>query len=120
MKTKVSLLLLSFSGITLSKPVKQAFYDAGSNRQVVMQGQVFDVPSNPQPGFSLNLEELRLVQLSEGQEPIWMTELEKVRITHCAIELLRVPFSTHRVSFRSRLKPKDFASSTCTYFHFFV
>ncbi|KAG1728093.1 hypothetical protein EDB19DRAFT_168915 [Suillus lakei] len=78
MKTKVSLLLLSFSGITLSKPVKQAFYDAGSNLQVVMQGQVFDVPSDPQPGFNLNLSELRLVQLSEGQEPVWMTELEKI------------------------------------------
>ncbi|KAG2039859.1 hypothetical protein BDR03DRAFT_916407 [Suillus americanus] len=43
-----------------------------------MQGQVFDVPSNPQPGFNLNLDELRLVQLSEGQEPVWMTELEKI------------------------------------------
>ncbi|KAG1764805.1 hypothetical protein EDD22DRAFT_881994 [Suillus occidentalis] len=78
MKTNVPLLLLSFSGITLSKPVKQAFYDAGGNRQVVMQGQVFDVPTNPEPGFNLNLDELRLVQLSEGQEPIWMTELEKI------------------------------------------
>lgn len=77
------LLLLPFSGITLSKPINQVFYDAGSNRQVVMQGQVFDVPSNPQPGFNLNLDELRLVQLSEGQEPVWMTELEKVRTTHC-------------------------------------
>jgi leucyl aminopeptidase len=83
MKTKVSLLLLSFGGIALSNPIKQAFYDAGSNRQVVMQGQVFDVPSDPQPGFNLNLDELRLVQLSEGQDPVWMTELEKVRITHC-------------------------------------
>lgn len=118
MKTNVPLLLLSFSGITLSKPVKQAFYDAGGNRQVVMQGQVFDVPTNPEPGFNLNLDELRLVQLSEGQEPIWMTELEKVRITHCTVQ--RVSFFTYRVSFRSRLKPKDFASSTCTYFHFFV
>ncbi|KAG2092546.1 hypothetical protein BD769DRAFT_1521206 [Suillus cothurnatus] len=78
MKTKVSLLLLSFGGIALSNPIKQAFYDAGSNRQVVMQGQVFDVPSDPQPGFNLNLDELRLVQLSEGQDPVWMTELEKI------------------------------------------
>jgi leucyl aminopeptidase len=43
-----------------------------------MQGQVFDVPSDPQPGFNLNLDELRLVQLSEGQDPVWMTELEKI------------------------------------------
>jgi leucyl aminopeptidase len=78
MRTKVSLLLLSFGGIALSNPIKQAFYDAGSNRQVVMQGQVFDVPSDPQPGFNLNLDELRLVQLSEGQDPVWMTELEKI------------------------------------------
>lgn len=29
------------------------------------------------PGFDLNLNELRLVQL-EGREPVWMTEYEKV------------------------------------------
>lgn len=30
------------------------------------------------PGFDLDLNERRLVQL-EGQAPVWMTELEKVR-----------------------------------------
>ena len=29
------------------------------------------------PGYDLNLNELRLVQL-EGREPVWMTEYEKV------------------------------------------
>ena len=31
------------------------------------------------PGYDLNLNELRLVQL-EGREPVWMTEYEKVRV----------------------------------------
>lgn len=30
------------------------------------------------PGFSLNLEELRLVQFSDSEEPQWVTEFEKV------------------------------------------
>ncbi|KAJ8590145.1 Zn-dependent exopeptidase [Rhizopogon salebrosus TDB-379] len=78
MKAKLSLLLLSFVGIAASIPDKQAFYGTGSSRRVVLQGQAFDVPSDPQPGFNLDLDELRLVQLSEGQEPVWMTELEKI------------------------------------------
>lgn len=31
------------------------------------------------PGYDLNLNELRLVQL-EGRQPVWMTEYEKVRV----------------------------------------
>lgn len=31
------------------------------------------------PGIDLDLNERRLVQLENSQEPIWMTELEKVR-----------------------------------------
>lgn len=31
------------------------------------------------PGFDLDLDDRRLVQM-EGQEPVWMTELEKVRL----------------------------------------
>lgn len=34
------------------------------------------------PGYDLNLNELRLVQL-EGGEPVWMTEYEKV----CALSI---------------------------------
>jgi hypothetical protein len=108
MKAKLSLFLLSSVGIVLSYPYEQTFLGTGSSRRVLLKGQVFDVPTNPQPGFSLNLDELRLVQLSEGQEPVWMTELEKVKI-HCIFGV-----STHRSPLRLRLKPKDFISSTCT------
>lgn len=82
---KAKLLLLSFLGIAVAAPNKQAFYGTGSDRQVVLRGHVFDVPSDPQPGFNLDLDELRLVQLSEGQEPVLMTELEKVNIHACLI-----------------------------------
>jgi leucyl aminopeptidase len=95
MKAKLSLLLLSFVGIAASIPDKQAFYGTGSSRRVVLQGQAFDVPSDPQPGFNLDLDELRLVQLSEGQEPVWMTELEKVRI-HCGMFGLSPHFALDR------------------------
>lgn len=37
---------------------------------------------NAEPGFSLDLNAQRLVQL-EGQPPVWMTELEKVRLSPC-------------------------------------
>jgi len=70
--------LLSLVGVVLSYPHEQTFLGTGSSRRVLLKGQVFDVPTNPQPGYSLNLDELRLVQLSEGQEPVWMTELEKI------------------------------------------
>jgi len=78
MKAKFSLILFSFVGIAASIPSKQAIYGTGDSRRVVLQGQVFDVPSDSQPGFNLDLDELRLVQLSEGQEPVLMTELEKI------------------------------------------
>ena len=34
------------------------------------------------PGFDLDLSEMRLVQV-EGQEPAWVSELEKVHIQPC-------------------------------------
>lgn len=108
MKARLSFFLLSFVGVAVAIPNKQAFYGTGNNRQVVLQGQVFDVPSDTHPGFSLDLEELRLVQLSEGQEPVWMTELEKVELHHM------FHFLSHR-SLRFRLKPRDSTSSTCTH-----
>ncbi|THH33775.1 hypothetical protein EUX98_g418 [Antrodiella citrinella] len=40
----------------------------------------FGIQEQQYPGFDLNLDELRLVQL-EGQEPVWMSELEKVTNT---------------------------------------
>jgi len=35
---------------------------------------------NHYPGFSLDLSELRLVQLDDATEPIWITELDKIKI----------------------------------------
>lgn len=32
------------------------------------------------PGFDYDLSERRLVQLDDGQEPVWMTELEKIQV----------------------------------------
>jgi len=39
--------------------------------------------SSPVEGFSLDLSELRLVQFSENEPPVWMSELEKV---HAKVE----------------------------------
>ncbi len=39
--------------------------------------QPFDVPVVGYSGFDLDLNERRLIQL-EGQEPVWVTELDKV------------------------------------------
>ena len=37
------------------------------------------------PGFSLDLNELRLVQTSPTEPPVWMTELQKVLSLHSGI-----------------------------------
>ncbi|KAF9232595.1 hypothetical protein BU15DRAFT_81053 [Melanogaster broomeanus] len=55
----------------------QALYDSGNLQQVVLKGQTFDASSHATQGFSLDLNEQRLVQM-EGKEAVWMTELEKI------------------------------------------
>ncbi|KAJ3476962.1 hypothetical protein NLI96_g10793 [Meripilus lineatus] len=42
------------------------------------QPLVSDARPQSHPGFDLDLSELRLVQLGEDEEPVWMTELDKV------------------------------------------
>ena len=39
-----------------------------------------DVQGQDYPGFDLDLSEQRLVQLEEGQDPVWISELDKVVI----------------------------------------
>lgn len=46
-----------------------------------------DVQTQQYPGFDLDLSELRLVQL-EGQDPVWLSELDKVKHTHHATKSL--------------------------------
>jgi hypothetical protein len=55
------------------------------------------------PGYDLDLNELRLVQL-EGREPVWMTEYEKVRFWCCGSVLVATPKLT--LLRRSRFKPR--------------
>ena len=38
--------------------------------------------------FDWNLQEMRLVQLAPGAEPVWMTELDKVTIPSCHLRCL--------------------------------
>jgi leucyl aminopeptidase len=61
--------VLSFVCVALAIP----FFSTGDNVQVPV---VLEEHTNF-PGFDLDLNELRLVQL-EGQDPVWMTELDKV------------------------------------------
>lgn len=66
---------LSLACLALAIP----FYSSESpNGQVQLQFSVEDYANYP--GYDLDLNDLRLVQL-EGREPVWMTEYEKVRLT---------------------------------------
>ncbi|KAH7885878.1 hypothetical protein F5I97DRAFT_1876113 [Phlebopus sp. FC_14] len=44
---------------------------------IVLKGKTFDASPGAREGFTLDLNERRLVQM-EGKEPVWMTELEKI------------------------------------------
>ena len=61
-----------------------------------------------QHGFSLDLNARRLVQF-EGQEPLWMTELEKVTNVKCVV--FDRFLNCHIV--RSKQRLKDGSSLTC-------
>ncbi|EGO22330.1 hypothetical protein SERLADRAFT_440355 [Serpula lacrymans var. lacrymans S7.9] len=67
---KSAVLLLSLGCVIAANPLLAH----NSNQQVVLNGQAYKVEHD---GFSLDLSEKRLVQM-EGQEPVWMTELEKI------------------------------------------
>lgn len=75
---KAGLLLLPFVGGSFAANIP-AFYGSENGPQVVLDGQTFDASPTVMEGFSLDLNEERLVQM-EGKDPIRMTELEKVRL----------------------------------------
>jgi hypothetical protein len=75
----------------------------GETAQVPLEAELM----TSYPGFDLDLGAQRLVQI-EGQSPVWMTELEKVR-SNCfiLIHLIR------RLRSRSERRHKALISLTC-------
>lgn len=81
---------LSFVCVALAIP----FFSTGDNVQLPLSMESLDEYAS-YPGFDLDLNQLRLVQL-EGQDPVWMTELQKVRhVRRAAAQSL-----THYVRFK--------------------
>ncbi|TCD71301.1 Leucine aminopeptidase 1 [Steccherinum ochraceum] len=69
--------------------------------------QPLDMHAQTYPGFDINLNELRLVQL-EGQEPVWMSELEKINLKAQGVHFFDVTETPHLGSsahLRSAFKP---------------
>jgi bacterial leucyl aminopeptidase len=60
--------LLSVAGLVLASPLLRLDLYIGDEQ----------ITLNSHTGFNLNLNDMRLVEL-EGQAPVWMSELEKVR-----------------------------------------
>lgn len=83
-----ALLLLPVVGGSLAATIP-ALYGSGNVPQVVLNGQTVDASPSAMEGFTLDLNEERLVQF-EGQAPVRMTELQKVR--------LRLPVTTYRIN----------------------
>jgi leucyl aminopeptidase len=73
---KPALIILPLVSVSFAATI-QALYDTENPQQVVLNGQTFDTSSHAREGFSLDLNEKRLVQM-EGKEAVWMTELEKI------------------------------------------
>jgi hypothetical protein len=79
MKSRVAL-LLSAASIALAVPTQQ----------IILPGGRLEVPDEAEskllplswPGIDLDLDERRLIQLEGAESPVWMTELEKVRLQH--------------------------------------
>ena len=61
------------------------------------------------PGYDLDLNALRLVQL-EGRAPMWMTEYEKVGLSYPFVSTLRLTSLRLR---RSNSRPRASTSSIC-------
>jgi leucyl aminopeptidase len=69
---------LSLASLALAIPFYSLESPSGDS-QVQLQLNQFTVEDYTNyPGYDLDLNELRLVQL-EGLDPVWMTEYEKVR-----------------------------------------
>ncbi|KAH7907010.1 hypothetical protein BJ138DRAFT_1070850 [Hygrophoropsis aurantiaca] len=88
MKSTCLKALLAFATLAVASP---ALFTPGpgSGQQVVLNGQRFDAHSGTVEGFSLDLDEKRLVQL-EDQDPMWMTELEKIQLKALGIKFFDV------------------------------
>jgi len=77
---------LSLACLALAIP----FYSpegANDGSQVQLQFSAEDFANYP--GFDLDLNELRLVQL-EGRDPVWMTEYEKVGFSCSTVATLKL------------------------------
>lgn len=66
---------LSLASLALAVPF-YSFENSNGGSQIQL-GEFTPEDFANYPGYDLNLNELRLVQL-EGREPVWMTEYEKV------------------------------------------
>lgn len=96
MTMKTFSLLLAFASVVFTTPLS-----FGENQQLVLD----NVPTS-YPGFSLDLNELRLIQL-EGSSPEWVTELDKINLKAQGVNFFDITdtptlgFSAH---LRSNLK----------------
>ena len=77
MKTEISLLLALVKTV-LSLPAQQVLHNENSVQLPVELGGKL-LPST-WPGFDLDLNARRLVQMEGAESPVWMTELEKVEL----------------------------------------
>ena len=75
---------LSLACLALAIPFYSPESESGDG-QVQLQFSAEDFANYP--GFDLNLNELRLVQL-EDREPVWMTEYEKVGLGCLVVSML--------------------------------
>lgn len=88
---KVFVLLLAFASVAIATP----FASEGAQ-------QPFDTPLVDYPGFDLDLNARRLVQM-EGQDPVWVTELDKINFKANGINFFDIT-ETQDLGFSARLK----------------
>jgi hypothetical protein len=96
-----ALISLGFLAGAIASPLRASF----GYEQLPLS---LDEPLSNYDGFDLDLNAPRLVQM-EGQEPVWMTELEKVYHNH-----LNGTFHDTNILYRSKQKLVGLSSSTCT------
>ena len=102
---------LSLAGLALAIP----FYSSenAGDDQVQFQFPLGEYANYP--GYDLDLNELRLVQL-EGREPMWVTEYEKVGFRGSSVATLKL--TSFRLG-RSNSRPRVSTSSICESFAVF-
>jgi leucyl aminopeptidase len=106
---RLILLLLPIVGESLAAAIP-GFYGSGNAEQVVLNGQTFDASPSTMVGFSLDLNEVRLVQM-EGQPPVHMTELEKIKTKAKGIKFFDITDTPNLEDF-SLLKTQETISYT--------